>query len=350
MTRSDILGLMLAVTLPAAATEKVFDFTGSPLDRTPSGFRSALAGTGEPGDWRVILDDVPPLLAPLTDKAPTMTQRPVLAQLSTDPTDERFPLLIYDGGSFGDFSLRLRFKLVSGATEQMAGVAFRLRDEKNFYVIRASGLGRNVRFYKVVNGERSAPIGPQVDLDPGVWHELRIECQGNKIQCWLNDKLAIPTLTDNSFTAGKIAFWTKSDSVTHFADLKLTYTERELPAQAMVRDALKKYNRLRGLQVYTLDAEGVPKIVASKSAEEVGQPGGAPEKDCIGNGTIYYRKDKKSVFLVMPLRDRNGDPMAAVWLEMESFAGQTQQNALARATPIVRRMQARAHTLDELSE
>jgi hypothetical protein len=50
----------------------------------------------------------------------------------------------------------------------------------------------------------------------------------------------------------------------------------------------------------------------------------------------------------MPLRDRNGDPIAATRLVMESFAGQTQQNALARARPIVKEMQARVQSLDEL--
>src|SRR6185295_13716227 len=99
-----------------------FNFGDFPTDKAPPGFRSALAGTGKPGDWKIILDEVPPLLEPLTGKAPVVTRRAVLAQLNQDPTDERFPMLIFDGEVFSDFTLTTRFKLAGGAVEQMAGI------------------------------------------------------------------------------------------------------------------------------------------------------------------------------------------------------------------------------------
>jgi hypothetical protein len=344
------LWLGLALSLPALGAELSFDFGSMATDQAPPGFRSALGGTGKPGEWKIILDEVPPLLAPLTAKAPVVTRRAVLAQLSQDPTDERFPLLIFEGDVFGDFTLTTRFKLAGGGLEQMAGVAFRLRDEKNFYVVRASGLGRNLRFYKVVDGVRSQPIGPEVDIPKGVWHELKIQCKGNTIRCGLNGKDVIPPLTDNTFTSGKIGFWTKSDSVSYFGDTKIIYTPREMPARAMVRDAVKKYGRLRGLKVYTLDAQGEPKVVASKDEKEIGSPGGKVEKDCITQGVMFYGKDRQSVSIVMPLRDRNGEPIAAARVVMETFTGQTEQNALARARPIVKEMQARVQSLEEFTQ
>jgi hypothetical protein len=344
------LGLWLALSLSAFGAELVFDFKDLPADKTPPGFRSVVAGKGKVGDWKIVMDEVPPLLAPLTDKAPVVTRRAVLAQLSQDPADERFPLLIFDGDSFTDFTLTTRFKLVGGGLEQMAGIAFRIQDEQNFYVIRVSGLGKNVRFYKVVGGERGNPIGPQVEIAKGVWHELKIECKGNQIHCWLNDKEAIPPLTDNSFTGGKFGFWTKSDSISYFADTRIIYTPREPLAQAIVRDMMTKYPRLLGLKVYTLDGKGEARLVASKNQKEVGTFGGKVEKETITQGHIFYGKDKKSVSVVMPLRDRDGEPMAAVRLNMESFTGQTEQNALARAIPIVKQMQARVQTLEGLTQ
>ncbi len=344
------LGLCLVVSLSAMGAECVFDFRDVPENKLPPGFRSVVAGEGKPGDWRVIMDEVPPLLAPLTDKAPVVTKRAVLAQLSEDPTDEHFPMLVFDGESFTDFTLTTRFKLVSGKVEQMAGIAFRYQDERNFYVIRASGLGKNLRFYKVVGGQRSVPIGPQVDIPQGVWLDLKIECRGNQVRCWVNDKEAIPTLSDASFSAGKIAFWTKSDSVSYFTETKLIYTPREPLAQALVRDALGSNPRLRGLKIYMLDEQGEPKVVASKAPGEIGTAGGKSEKATITKGDIYYGKDRKVVTVMMPLRDRNGEPIAAVRLFMESFAGQTEQSALARARPIVKDMQARVQTRDSLTQ
>ncbi len=108
----------------------------------------------------------------------------------------------------------------------MAGVVFHFQDEKNFYVIRASALGHNLRFYKVVQGIRSDPIGPTMDISVGVWHTLAVQCQGNQITCWLDGLLAMPPLQDNTFTAGKVGFWTKSDAVSYFCNTAIDYTPR----------------------------------------------------------------------------------------------------------------------------
>ena len=199
------------------------------------------------------MDDMPSAFAPLTDKATTVSRRAVLAQTSMDITDEHFPMLVYTKETFDDFVLSTRFKLVEGVSEQMAGVVFRWQDEKNFYVVRASGLGSNIRFYSVLNGQRGRPIGPSVAVPKGVWHELKIECQGNKVRAWLNGnpvpwEESASEINDNSFKSGKIGFWTKSDSVSHFTDAKIVYTPRESPAQALVRDTVAKIHPAGGLE------------------------------------------------------------------------------------------------------
>ena len=348
--RKLFLGLGCALAVAAQGAERVFDFSEAAVNQPPPGFHSTLFGKGRPGDWKIILDEVPPLLAPLTDKSPSVTKRPVLAQLSTDPTDERFPLLIYDGDTYDDFKLTTRFKLVDGLVEQFAGMVFRLQDEKNFYVIRASGLGGNVRFYKVVNGQRTSPIGPSVEVAKGVWHELQIVCKGNQISAAYDSKVILPTLTDNSFARGKIGFWTKSDAVSYFAETRITYKPREIQAQVLVREALVKYPRLLGLKLYTLDEKGEPRVTASKDLEAIGTAGTEAEKDTIVQGKFYYGKSQDSVSVVMPLRDRNGEPIAAVRVVMQSFPGQTEQNAFARARPVVKAMQKQVQTLAELTE
>ena len=341
---------MILSAWQVGAAERVFEFAGIAVDKTPAGFRSALAGEGKPGEWKVILDEVPPLLAPLSDKAPMVTRRAVLAQSSRDKTDERFPMLIFDGDTYGDFTLTTRFKLVSGETEQMAGIAFRVQDEKNFYVIRASGLGNNIRFYKVVGGERSNPIGPEVPVARGVWHEMTIQCKGNQIMCWLNGQLTIPPLIDNSFFSGRIAFWTKSDSVSYFADTKVVYTPRVPLAHTLVLEMLEKNPRLVDLKIYTRGTDGEPRVSGSKDEKEVGSAGGKYEKDCLATGTIFHSRDQETVSVVMPLKDHNGDPVAAVRLRMNAFPGQMEQTSLARARPIVKAMQARVQTAADLAQ
>jgi hypothetical protein len=75
-----VLWLVMMCALTARGAERVFDFSATELDKTPAGFRSALAGMGKPGEWKIVMDEVQPLLAPLTEKAPAPAKRPVLAQ------------------------------------------------------------------------------------------------------------------------------------------------------------------------------------------------------------------------------------------------------------------------------
>jgi hypothetical protein len=341
----------LALALPATAAERKFDFSEVRENQSPPGFRSAVSGQGKPGDWKVILDEVPSLMPPLTPEATVHDKQSVLAQLAQDPTDEHFPLLIYEPEVYGDFTLTTRFKTVRGTAEQMAGMAFRIQNETNFYVLRASSLGNTFRFYKVVNGQRSNPIGPEIPIPSGVWQELSVECAGNRIRCRLNGKELFPPLADDSFLRGKIGFWTKSDSVSYFSDTRIVYTPLEPGAQKIVRELVKKYPRLLNLKIYVPGKEpGTTRLVASKAESEIGQPGGKTEQAVIGRGETYYGKEKDSVSVIMPVRDRNGDVIAAARVVMQTFAGQTEENAIIRAAPFVKEIQARVTTLADLAE
>jgi len=342
-------GLVLA--LAAAGAERKFDFSQFPDNQTPPGFRSTVSGLGKAGDWKVVMEEVPPLLAPLTPQAPVLSKRAVLAQLAQDSTDEHFPMLIFEGETFDDFTLTTRFKTVSGTAERMAGIAFRIQNETNYYVLRASSLGNTFRWYKVVNGARGLVIGPEVKIPSGIWQEMTISCEGNKINCFLNGQQVIPTITDTSFNRGKIGFWTKSDSVSYFQDTRIVYKPREVPAQVLVRKTVKNYGRLLGLQIYLPGTDPqTTRVIASMDEKEIGEPGAEAELNAIRKAAISWGKTKESVSVVMPLRDRNGDPMAAARVVMRTFPGQTEQNALARATPIVKEMQLRVRSLEDLVE
>src|SRR3954466_12031748 len=127
--RSILIISLSAVAWPLQAAEKVLTFSAYKENETPSGFRSVVSGSGKPGEWKVLLDDAPSMFAPISPKAPATSKRAVLGQLSRDKTDEHFPMFVYDEESFDDFLLTTQFKIVDGVEEQMAGIAFRVRDE-----------------------------------------------------------------------------------------------------------------------------------------------------------------------------------------------------------------------------
>lgn len=325
-----LAALALALALfPAPAAERILDFSrlspGAPL----TDFRSALNGGGPPPDWRLVRTEVPSGFPALGDGPPEVSHQTVLAQLSEDPTDERFPLLIFEPEVFADFTATLRFRTMGGRTAQMAGLAFRLQDENNFYVLRASSLGNTLRFYKVVGGIRSDPIGPEIRIPAGTWHTLEVRCRGNTIQCLFNGEEVIPLLNDSSFSQGRLALWTKSDSVSQFSSLRIEYdVVRTLPRR-LVEGAMQRYPRLLGIIVYARE-DGSVAAVAASDPELLERPPTDSEIQALETGQIAAGSAPSHAAAVFPLRDRNGDPLFAVHLRMRTFKGQTQDNVAAR--------------------
>jgi len=292
---------------------------------------------------------MPLALAPLSTNASATAPKSVVAQLDWSTADEHFPMLELDTNSYGDFTFATKFKIVDGVTEQMAGVAFRIQDERNYYYVRASAMGSTFYFYKIVKGQRSDPIGNDMKIEKRVWHELSVSCEGENIHVMLDGKEALPVMTDPTFAAGRIAFWTKSDSISYFTDARITYTPREPFVQTMVRDVMKEYPHLLGLEVLMTPSKGgAVRLVASNNEKEIGGPGETTDDDVINRGVNYFRKDKSAVYVTMPLRDRNGDTVAAVRFVMKKMPIQTEENALVRAMPILKQMQLRASAVESL--
>lgn len=349
--RIQLAWLLVLLAWSLVGAERKFDLADLSEGQTPPGFLSAVSGKGKPGDWKIVLDEVPSLLPPLSPQAVSHARRPVLGQLAQDATDDHYPLLVFEDEVFGDFTLTTRFKLVSGVAEQMAGLAFRIQDEKNYYYVRASGLGNTFYFFKFVKGELVGPIGSKVEISKGVWHEMSVECKGSQVTCSLDGKVIIPQLMQNTFAKGKIGFWTKSDSVSYFSDTRVVYTPIVPPAQTIAREVLKKYSRLLGLKLYVPGADPLTsRVVAAKEPGDVGQAGGSSELDVLSHGAVYYGKDKETVSVIMPVHDRNGEIVAALRVLMKSFPGQTEQNALERARPIVKDLEGRMTPLKSLLE
>lgn len=324
------------------ADERIFDFATLREGDRPPGWRGFRVGQGAEADWKAVLADVPPTLQPLSDLAPKVSRRTVITQARLDPTDERYPLFVFDEERFGDFMARTRFQVSGSGVAEMAGLVFRLVDENNFYVVRVSTLGRNIRFYKFVGGQRSAPIGPDIPISKGEWHELAVQCTGNRIEVFLDGKEAIPALTDNSHAAGKVGFFTKSDSTAHFADLRLQYRPLESLASVVLRSALQKHPRLAGLHILGRRPGSKELVVlASRSASEVGRAAHDPEQRTWEENRAYFTRGKDVSWVTLPIHDRNGDVLGIANVGLKAFAGQVESTTVARALPVVRDIEQR---------
>jgi hypothetical protein len=197
-----ITAVILATTVPAAA--ETVAFGSAEPGALPNGFVLALTGRGSPGRWEVVED------------ASAEGGR-ALAQLSSDRTDYRFPLAIYMPTVPSDVEAVIRFKPISGSVDQAGGVAVRLQTADNYYVVRANALEGNVRFYRVKGGRREELAGKNVTVTAGDWHTLSLRAEGNDFTVsYDDDTFPAPSCASKSRLPGKIALWTKADSVTRF--------------------------------------------------------------------------------------------------------------------------------------
>lgn len=180
-----------------------------PVGAPPADFDIARTGQGGPARWQVV-----------TDKSAAGGR--AIEQASTDRTDYRFPLAIYKPLSARNLEVSLRFKPVGGAVDQAGGIVLRLVDPDNYYVVRANALEDNVRFYRVVGGRREQLDGVNTKVAPGVWHQLALRGEGDRFTVTFNGKVLF-TSSDPTFgNAGRIALWTKADSVTRFDSITVT--------------------------------------------------------------------------------------------------------------------------------
>lgn len=209
---------LAATTVTAGAeTESVFDFEANEVDMPPLAFTVGLTGTGPAARWRI----------KKVVSAPSGEQ--VVAQLSADRTNRRYPLLVHPGIEARDLDMSVRFKTISGEVDRSAGLIFRYSNSDNYYVVRANSLENNVVAYKTEAGKRSNigtsgwgySYGVDADVPHQVWNTLRVVVVGNLFKIYLNSRELFEVSNDVFTESGKIGLWTKADAVTYFDDLRV---------------------------------------------------------------------------------------------------------------------------------
>jgi hypothetical protein len=196
-------GPILAI-LAFLASPETWTFEKDDLDRPPAAFAFTTTREGPGGRWLV----------------KRVGEKNVLAQVDTSRVKDRFAMAIVKGSSYRDVSLSVRAFPVGGEMDQAAGLVWRYQDADNYYLARSNVLEKNVRLYRVVNGNRIKFAGrEEIRLQTNEWHALGIEHRGSRIAVYLRGE-KIFEATDKTFPdSGRIGVWIKSDSVTYFADL-----------------------------------------------------------------------------------------------------------------------------------
>jgi hypothetical protein len=201
-------GTLVPTISPAENAATPLDISRMEPGLAPDNFTFWRTGEGEASQWTIVADA-------------TAANGRAIAQVSKDRTDYRFPLAIYKPYSGKDLELSVRFKPVAGTVDEAGGIAARLLTPDDYYVARANALEDNVRFYRVVKGKREQLASANAKVAANQWHTLALRAEGDRFTVSFDGK-ALLSAQDGTFPdAGKVALWTKADSVTYFDTISI---------------------------------------------------------------------------------------------------------------------------------
>jgi hypothetical protein len=195
-------------------SNRAISFESTQVGVAPEGWTATLTGSGDP-KWTVESDETAPSKSKVLKQSGRAT----------------YPLLLKNDTSIKDGFVEVKFKAVAGSQDRAAGIVWRAKDAKNYYVTRANALEDNVVLYKTVDGVRSpldivgrkGGYGTDVKVSANTWHSLRVDFKAARFSVSYDGRQLFE-VEDSTFTdAGKVGLWTKADSVTLFDEV--TYGE-----------------------------------------------------------------------------------------------------------------------------
>jgi hypothetical protein len=145
-------------------------------------FDFSASGDPRPGEWLVIDSDA----------------GRGLAQIDTEPAENRLPFAIYRPFSARDVHVSTRFMAISGKIDQAAGIFVRFRSSDDYYAVRASALENNVKLYRVAVGRREMIGSMEINVSGQAWHTLGVAARDDRLTVFFDGRELFVT-TDRRF-------------------------------------------------------------------------------------------------------------------------------------------------------
>jgi hypothetical protein len=209
-----LLFTALAAAIPVVglsldSATRTWTFDDDPPESLPPEFQVGTLFDGRPaGEWKILQ----------TEAANNGTH--VLGQLMGKGAEHAYKIVLVQGTTATDLDLRVSFLPISGKADMGGGLIWRATDDRNYYLARANPLEQNIRVYRVVKGIRHMLENFNQTINVKQWHTLQVINRGCRIQVFYDEKQVFD-LCDETFSAGGIGLWTKSDAVTYFDNLGL---------------------------------------------------------------------------------------------------------------------------------
>ena len=211
------LALLAAVSLPFFSATSI-NFDSAKLGEIPPGWSPAVSNLGTAPNWMVRHD-------------PTAPSRPnVLAPEWRGESHHHAPLCLFDKVTAVDGDISVRMKIISGRERQEAGVAFRVIDQNNYYLVRASAREHNLMMLRVkdghaerirANGARPGAFGVSHPIKIGDWNLMRVTYKGNEATVYFNHRKVFDAKDNALNSPGRAGVWTSAGTIAHFDDFRI---------------------------------------------------------------------------------------------------------------------------------
>ena len=201
--------VVLTVLATSAAFAETDNFDKYKSGFEPEGWTCGVTGRGAP-KWAV-------------EAEPSAPSPPQVLRQSASGT---FPWCVNKNVSLVDGFVEVKFRPEQGREDQAGGLVWRWKNGDNYYVARGNALENNVSLYYTANGKRNTIKYVDAPVQANVWHTLRVEFSGTRIQVSLDGKTYIEQEDGHIQGPGAVGVWTKADSVTAFDDFSFGSVSR----------------------------------------------------------------------------------------------------------------------------
>jgi hypothetical protein len=130
--------------------------------------------------------------------------------------DDRSRLTILDAIPPKNFEMRLRLKALPGTAEDIGGVAIRLTERGNYYVLKVDAARSRVAFARVADGRSTEIIGVDSTISLDTWHLVAIRAEDGQFGVSLDGHWLFTAYDKTLRQPGRVAFWNEPGSAMRF--------------------------------------------------------------------------------------------------------------------------------------
>jgi hypothetical protein len=145
-----------------------------------------------------------------------------IEQSGVQAIENRFPLAIYKAASLKNAKISVRINAAGGKSDQGGGIAVRLSSPQDYYLVQLDALRDQVVFSRVNSGAAEEIVAVDADIASHSWHTLTVRAKDNEFVVSLDGNWVFTGFDKTLSQAGRIALWTKGDSVTRFDSIAIT--------------------------------------------------------------------------------------------------------------------------------